>query len=187
MHRLKGQGQPPAPLATDGRALKELLWCGGEGSAALRPDGSFQQKKLACKLVEGGECEKQLLGRARQCQRALGEKQACRQEVEARARRCKASVRWDEHEALGTRGRVAIIAPAFLPRASVRRARVPAGTAHAASRRDTTSTLARFGEEGVGQCPHLPGPLAPACMLLWTAHLCCAGGRAARQEGAAGI
>ncbi|KYO47849.1 hypothetical protein Y1Q_0005007 [Alligator mississippiensis] len=89
MHRLKGQGQPPAPLATDGRALKELLWCGGEGSAALRPDGSFQQKKLACKLVEGGECEKQLLGRARQCQRALGEKQACRQEVEARARRCK--------------------------------------------------------------------------------------------------
>lgn len=45
MHRLKGQGQPPAPLATDGRALKELLWCGGEGSAALRPDGSFQVRK----------------------------------------------------------------------------------------------------------------------------------------------
>ncbi|CAM5112515.1 unnamed protein product [Eretmochelys imbricata] len=63
MYQLKVQAEPPAQSGSDMSAqeLKELLWSGGECNAALIRDGAFRQKKLARQLVEGGECEEQLM------------------------------------------------------------------------------------------------------------------------------
>ncbi|CAM4672521.1 unnamed protein product [Lepidochelys kempii] len=70
MYQLKVQAEPPAQSGSDMSAqeLKELLWSGGECNAALIRDGAFRQKKLARQLVEGGECEEQLMAGEQQPQ-----------------------------------------------------------------------------------------------------------------------
>ncbi|EMP39444.1 hypothetical protein UY3_03321 [Chelonia mydas] len=77
--------------------LKELLWSGGECNAALIRDGTFRQKKLARQLVEGGECEEQLMAGEQQpqlFQRGFEEKLAFQPEGSERHRKAGEALAW---------------------------------------------------------------------------------------------